>query len=307
MTPPAPAAQPRFFYSDHYTLDWGGHVFPTQKYRRIKERLLAEGHARPEQFAEPLPANREELRRAHTESYLARLMKFTETPELGLYEFEAPCTRAVLDAFEWMAGGTIAAGRAALDTGLCFNLGGGFHHAFAHKGEGFCAINDIAVAIRVLQAEGRIRRAAVIDLDLHQGNGTAKIFEGDVNVFTFSIHQENNYPVKQRSSLDIGLPDYTGDDAYLAALAGALPRVLASRPELVVYVAGADPFEEDQLGLLKLTKKGLLARDKLVFTSCLQAGVAVVPTLAGGYARDFEDVVDIHVQMVRAGLAAKGW
>lgn len=298
---------PRYYYSDHYTLEWGSHVFPTHKYRRIKERLLAEGDAQPAQFAEPPRATRAELLRVHTESYLTRLDKLTETPELGMFEFEAPCTRAVLDAFEWMAGGTIAAARAALQSGLCFNLGGGFHHAFAHKGEGFCALNDIAVAIRVMQAEGRITRAAVIDLDLHQGNGTAKIFAGDPSVFTFSIHQENNYPVKQRSSLDIGLDDYAGDEVYLAALARGLPEVLASKPELVVYVAGADPFAEDQLGLLRLSKAGFEQRDRMVFTSCLAAGAAVAPTLAGGYARDFEDVVDIHVRMVRAGLAAKGW
>jgi acetoin utilization deacetylase AcuC-like enzyme len=298
---------PRFYFSNRYTLDWGAHVFPTQKYRRIRERLIAEGTASAEQFVEAPMATQAELARVHTPTYLARLEALTDQPELGLYEFEAPCTRQVLDAFVAMAGGSIAAARTALDTGLCFNLGGGFHHAFAERGEGFCAINDIAVAIQTMRHEQRIQHAAVIDLDLHQGNGTAKIFERDPAVFTFSIHQENNYPVKQRSSLDIGLEDHAEDDVYLAALERALPQVLSHAPELVVYVAGADPFVEDQLGLLRLTKAGFVQRDAMVFEACIAAGAAVVPVLAGGYARDFEDVVDIHVEMVRAGLRAKGW
>lgn len=302
MNPPVP----RFFYSDAYRLDWGEHVFPVEKYSLILERLLGLGIG-AEWFAKPEPATREELLRVHTGVYLARLEAITSAPELGLYEFEAPCTRAVLDAFYAMAGGTIAAARCALQTGLGMNLGGGFHHAFAHKGEGFCAINDIAVAIRAMQAEGRITRAAVVDLDLHQGNGTAKIFESEPSVFTFSIHQENNYPVKQRSSLDIGLDDHTGDAEYLEALRNALPKVMAHRPELTIYVAGADPFVEDRLGQLELTKEGFKSRDRMVFAACREAGSAVATTLAGGYARAIEDVVDIHVGMLREGLAAMGW
>jgi acetoin utilization deacetylase AcuC-like enzyme len=298
---------PRFYYSDAYRLDWGEHVFPIEKYALILERILRDGISSAEWFAKPEPATEEELLRVHAPGYLARLEAITSTPELGIYEFEAPCTRSVLDAFYAMAGGTIAAARSALATGLCMNLGGGFHHAFGHKGEGFCAINDVAVAIRAMQAEGRIERAAVVDLDLHQGNGTAKIFENDPSVFTFSMHQENNYPVKQRSDLDIGLEDHAGDTEYLEALGGALPRVMDHRPELTIYVAGADPYVEDRLGLLALTKEGFRQRDRMVFAACRAAGSAVATTLAGGYARRVEDVVDIHVGMVREGLAAMGW
>jgi acetoin utilization deacetylase AcuC-like enzyme len=175
------------------------------------------------------------------------------------------------------------------------HLGGGFHHAFADKAEGFCYVNDLAVAVRVLQREARIRRAAVVDCDLHQGNGTARIFAGDDSVFTFSIHQRDLYPPKERSDLDVHLADGTEDDAYLTLLQDALGQVFEGRPELVLYQAGADPYREDQLGSLALTKDGLRERDRIVWEACRRAGVAVAGTLGGGYARRVADTVDIHL------------
>jgi acetoin utilization deacetylase AcuC-like enzyme len=291
---------PRIVHHPRYTLEWPGHVFPTLKYRRVRERLDEEGIARPEDILEPPGASREQLLLVHTPAYLDRLEAMTQRPELGYYEFEAPCTREVLDAFLFMTGGSILAGRRALEEGVGVNLGGGFHHAFADHGEGFCAINDIAVAIRVLRREGAIERALVVDLDLHQGNGTARIFQGDDAVFTFSIHQENNYPIKERSDLDVGLEDFAGDDVYLAALREHLPSLFErSRPDLAVYVAGADPYEHDQLGGLRLTKAGFAERDRLVLGAARERGVPVLALLAGGYAKNPEDVVDIHVAMVR--------
>ena len=204
-----------------------------------------------------------------------------------------------------MAGGTCAAAAAALQDGCAAHLGGGLHHAFAGHGEGFCPVNDVAIAIRVLQRDRRIRSAAVVDLDVHHGNGTAMIFESDPDVFTFSMHQQHNYPFfKPRGDLDIGLEDGVRDERYLGFLHGALPRVIAFRPELIVYVAGADPFEQDRLGGLKLTKAGLAERDRLVIDAARIAGVPVVTVLAGGYAVDVLDTVDIHVatleEMARA-------
>jgi acetoin utilization deacetylase AcuC-like enzyme len=205
------------------------------------------------------------------------------------------------DPFRLMAGGTCAAAAAALQDGGAAHLGGGLHHAFAGHGEGFCPLNDVAVAIRVLQRDRRIRRAAVVDLDVHHGNGTAMIFERDPDVFTFSMHQQHNYPFfKPRGDLDIGLEDGVRDERYLRLLRGSLPRVIESRPELIVYVAGADPFEQDRLGGLKLTKAGLAERDRLVIDAARSAGVPIVTVLAGGYAVDVRDTVDIQVTTVKA-------
>jgi acetoin utilization deacetylase AcuC-like enzyme len=194
-----------------------------------------------------------------------------------------------------MTGGTAAAARLAIETGLGIHVGGGFHHAFANHGEGFCFFNDVALAIRVLQRDRRIERAAIVDLDVHHGNGTSMIFGRDRSVFTFSMHQQHNYPMfKPRGALDIGLPDRIADDEYNAKLRAALPAVFESRPEIVLYLAGADPFEDDQLGGLALTRAGLLARDRIVFDACASAGLPMVVTLAGGYARRLEDTVAIH-------------
>ncbi|HKE00096.1 MAG TPA: histone deacetylase [Planctomycetota bacterium] len=295
-------AEPFLAYRDAYTLEWPGHVFPTTKYRDIRARLLDAGSVRPGDFFEPPDATDDELRLVHTGEYLARLERMTASPELGYFEIEAPVSRGVLDAFRAMAGGTIAVARAAMAGGFAANLGGGFHHAFADHGEGFCALNDVAIALRALQREKRIASAAVVDLDVHQGNGTARIFQGDRNVFTFSIHQENNYPPKERSDLDIGLDDGAGDEEYLAALASALPGILDRKPDVVAYVAGADPFVGDQLGGLALTREGLRRRDALLFGACADRGVPVFATLAGGYSKEPRDVVEIHVAMVEEGI-----
>lgn len=280
----------RVFHSARYELSLPGHVWPTAKYRLVAERLRGRAGFSLE---EPATASWEDLALAHTREYLdkLRLNALTETEVATL---ELPWTPRMADAFRLMTGGTCDAVAAAMTDGAAAHVGGGLHHAFANHGEGFCPLNDIAVAIRKTG-----RRAAVVDCDVHHGNGTAMIFERDPDVFTFSIHQQHNYPLfKPRGSLDIGLEDGAGDDRYLAALAGALPAVLAHHPDLVVYVAGADPFEHDKLGGLALTKGGLVARDRLVIGAARSAGIAVAVVLAGGYAADVRDVVDIHVATI---------
>jgi acetoin utilization deacetylase AcuC-like enzyme len=289
------------FYSPRYEVSLPGHVWPTSKYRLIVERLASRTAVA---VVEPEPASWADLALVHTAEYLGKLRDGTLTPD-DIATLELPWRPEFADAFLLMAGGTVAAARAALADGRAAHIGGGLHHAFANHGEGFCPVNDVAVAIRVLQRDGRIRRAAVIDCDVHHGNGTAMIFERDPGVFTFSIHQQHNYPFfKPRGDLDIGLEDGAGDDRYLSALAGALPRVMESAPELVVYVAGADPFEGDRLGGLKLTKAGLAERDRMVLSAVRDAGVPVVLTLAGGYAADVRDTVDIHTASIVAMVAA---
>jgi acetoin utilization deacetylase AcuC-like enzyme len=204
-----------------------------------------------------------------------------------------------------MSGGTCQAAELAFEDGVCVHLGGGLHHAFPNHGEGFCLFNDVAAAIRRLQRDGLIGRAAIVDLDVHQGNGTAVIFHDDPSVFTLSLHQQHNYPMlKPRSDLDVGLPDATGDRDYLDRLSEALPRALAIRPQLVFYLAGADPFMRDRLGGLALTFEGLRARDRQVFEAARAAGAAVAVVLAGGYAADVEDTVDVHVGTVIEAIAA---
>jgi len=202
--------------------------------------------------------------------------------------------------------GTAGFSNEALTRGAAVNLGGGFHHAGPDRAEGFCYINDLAVAVRTLQHEGRVRRAAVVDLDVHQGNGTAAVFERDETVFTLSIHQENNYPVpKARGSLDVGLEDRTGDEAYRARLDEALERVWAFAPEIVLYQAGADPYRDDQLGGLALTFEGLEARDRAVLEGCARRGIPTAVTLGGGYARQLEDTLRIHLQTCRLVLGGR--
>jgi acetoin utilization deacetylase AcuC-like enzyme len=279
-------------HSRNYHADFGPHVFPVEKYRLLREALEAEGEP-PSRFAAPEPATREQLLTVHTRAYLDDLDGLRRT-ERTVWS-ELPLTPQIVRLFVLSAGGTILAGRLALEGGWAMHLGGGFHHAFADKAEGFCYINDLAVAVRVLQKEGRITRAAVVDCDLHQGNGTARIFAGDDSVFTFSIHQRDLYPPKERSDLDIHLADGTEDDAYLTLLDDGLRQVLGSRPGLVLYQAGADPFREDQLGSLALSKRGLRERDRMVFAACRSAGVPVAGTLGGGYARRVSDTVDIHL------------
>ena len=288
-----------------YEVDIGPHVFPTQKYRLVRERLLAEGTVSDADLVEPAPASNEQVALVHTVDYLQKI----ETGTLSSAEqlvLEVPFSAALREASWICAGGSILAARLALERGIALHLGGGFHHAFPDHGEGFCLINDVAITIRALQREGVIRRAAVVDLDVHHGNGTAAIFQGDPDVFTFSMHQERNYPAwKPPSDLDIGLEDGTGDAEYVALLDEHLPEILARhRPGLVYYLAGADPYRSDQLGGLGLTLEGLRRRDELVFERATSAGVAVAVCLAGGYALQSDDTVEIHCNTVRAAKEA---
>jgi len=292
----------RIVYSPRYGIDIGPHVFPTAKYEAIHRELSAAGGWT---WVEPETASWEDLALVHTAEYLHKARTGTFTAE-EIAEIELPWSPAIVDGFRLMTGGTIVAARLALETGVGIHVGGGFHHAFANHGEGFCIFNDVALAIRVVQREchGRTPSAAIVDLDVHHGNGTAMIFERDASVFTFSMHQQHNYPLfKPRSDLDIGLEDGTRDERYLSLLAGALPRVLASRPDVIFYLAGADPFEKDRLGGLALTKSGLAERDRLVIAAARDAGVPLVTVLAGGYAADVNDTVDIHTATVQVMLA----
>jgi acetoin utilization deacetylase AcuC-like enzyme len=292
-------------YSPRYACDIGPHVFPTTKYGLVRDRLVAEGWVSPEAIFEPTPAPRELLELAHTPQYIDDLEALRVTPRTAYSEL--PLSAGIVESYRLAASGTVAAARAALTHRAAVHLGGGFHHASADRAEGFCYLNDVAIAIRALQASGEIRRAAVVDLDVHQGNGTAMIFENDPTVFTLSLHQESNYPVpKARSTVDVSLADGLSDDAYDRELASALERVWAFAPELVVYVAGADPYVDDQLGGLALTIGGLERRDRRVLEGCAARRIPVVVTLAGGYARRVEDTVAIHTATCRIALAIAG-
>ncbi len=289
----------RVIHSPRYECDIGTHVFPTHKFRLALERLLAEGVIEPEQVLEPEPLPQEALELAHTREYLEEFLQLRPTPRVLLSEL--PITAEIRDAYLLAAGGTVRAARSALEDGSSMHLGGGYHHAMADHAEGFCYLNDIAIAIRVLQRERAIERAAVIDTDVHQGNGTACIFLDDPSVYTFSMHQENNYPIKERSDWDIGLPDGVEDEAYLTLLRDAIPAILERhKPQLVLMVAGADPYREDQLGGLSLSLDGLYTRDQTVVDACAERGIPVVGLTAGGYARQIEDTVTIHVNTTRA-------
>ena len=298
----------KVFYSPRYEVSLPGHIWPTSKYRLIADRLgrRRPGEGGPVPLIEPVEASWDDLALVHTGEYLDKLRANTLTAA-DIATLELPWQPALADAFRLMVGGTCGAAASALDEGRAAHLGGGLHHAFANHGEGFCPLNDVAVAVRVLARDRGLRRAAIVDLDVHHGNGTSMIFERDPGVFTFSIHQQLNYPFfKPRSDLDIGLEDGAGDARYLDALAGALPRVLDSRPEVIVYLAGADPFEHDRLGGLTVTKAGLAARDRLVLDAARAAGVPLVTVLAGGYAADVADTVDIHTATIDAMLASPG-
>ena len=291
----------KLVHSSAYQIDIGPHVWPTAKYDLVRARLLAGALVTSADFVEPVPASWEILALAHTPDYLARVRHVRLSPE-EVARLEVPLTPAIADGFRLMTGGTVTAARLALDDGLAVHLGGGLHHAFAGHGEGFCLFNDVAVSVRELQRDGRITRAAIVDCDVHQGNGTAAIFAGDDRVFTFSLHQQHNYPlVKPPSDLDIGLPDGTSDGTYLHELELAMPDVLADEPELIYYLAGADPYQLDQLGGLRLTMEGLRQRDRLVLEAA--GAVPLVIVLAGGYARRIEDTVAIHTATVVEALA----
>ena len=285
----------RLVYHERYDLNLGRHVFPSQKYRWLHDRLLRTRFAAPEDFVAPEPAIDGDVLLVHGEEWVAKLRSGTLTYH-DILRLEIPYSRQMVEAFWLAAGGTILTSRLALESGLAFNIGGGFHHAFRDHGEGFCAINDIAIAIRRMQRDGAIRRAMVVDCDVHHGNGTAAIFAQDQSVFTLSVHQFHNYPTeKPLSDLDIHLPDGAGDDEYLERLGNGYRASLAMfDPELLIYVAGADPYHEDQLGGLSLTFQGLRARDRLVIETAHARRIPVAIVLAGGYAESVEDTITIH-------------
>jgi acetoin utilization deacetylase AcuC-like enzyme len=289
-------------HSPGYFCDIGLHVFPMEKFGLLRQRLVAEGAIAEADVLEPEPASRADLLRVHTVEYLDDLEGLRWTRRT--MNSELPLAPDIVRAYVLAAGGTTLAAREALARGCGVHLGGGFHHAYPDHAEGFCYIHDIGVALRVLQHEGRVRRAAVVDLDVHQGNGTARLFRDDESVFTLSLHQERNFPIpKEPGDLDVGLEDGTEDAEYLEKLARALEAVWAAGPELVVYLAGADAYREDQLGGLKLTLAGLEARDHLVLDGCARRGLPVAVTLGGGYARRLEDTIQIHLATCRLALA----
>jgi acetoin utilization deacetylase AcuC-like enzyme len=283
-----------------YEVDIGPHVFPTRKYRLILDRLLSDGTLRESNLIRPDPASDEQVGLVHTAEYVCKITtgQLSRIEEMTL---EVPFSTDLRDAMWLCAGGSILTGSKALDCGLAVHLGGGFHHAFPDHGEGFCLINDVAIAIRTLLQQGQIERAMVIDCDVHHGNGTAAVFRDDPTVFTFSIHQERNYPAwKPPSDLDIGLDDRTGDAEYLRSLERHVPEIIQRHdPELAFYLAGADPYQEDQLGGLSLTIDGLRKRDQMVLEYLRSRGIPVAVTLAGGYAVNHADTVEIHCNTVR--------
>ncbi len=290
----------RVFYSDIYTIRLPeGHRFPMIKYQLLYEAVRAAGLVRDADLQTAQAASDEEILRAHDRDYLERLtvgqLTAKEIRRIGL-----PWSPELVARARHSVGGTIAACRAALEDGLAVNLAGGTHHAFRDHGQGYCVLNDVVIAARAMEAEGRVRQVLVVDCDVHQGNGTAAMAQGDASILTFSIHSESNFPLfKEQSDLDVALPDGTGDEDYLAALDAGLAQILARADgELAVYLAGADPFYEDRLGNLALTKDGLARRDRFVLERCREAGLAVAVVMAGGYSPRVQDIVDIHLQTV---------
>jgi acetoin utilization deacetylase AcuC-like enzyme len=323
----------KLVYSDAYYLPIGDHVFPAEKYRRIRDRLITDKVAEPADFLEPEPASDQDILLVHKPEYVQKLRTGTLSPREEM-EMEIPYSRDLVESFWLAAGGSILAARQALVDKICISIGGGFHHAFPDHGEGFCMIHDVAVAIRRMQHDDKIRTAMTLDCDVHQGNGTAAIFAGTRtasallpsssvstvqppasapgrskmrganagDVFTISLHQHNNYPLwKPPSSIDVDLPDGCGDADYLAWLDNALSSGLRQfEPDLLCYVAGADPYREDQLGGLDLSIEGLKKRDELVFRVARARDLPVMVTYAGGYAQNVEDTVTIHSNTVVA-------
>lgn len=289
------------FYCDHLSFPLpAGHRFPLGKYPLLRDALLTSSVVSPaDMLASPL-ATDEQILRVHDREYLHRLQNGQLTAK-ELRRIGLPWSPELVQRARCSAGGTVAACRAALQDGVAVNVGGGTHHAFRDHGQGFCLFNDIVIAARTMQAEGRVQRVVVLDCDVHQGNGTAAIAAGDPTIFTFSIHNEHNFPLrKERSDLDVGLGDGTGDKAYLQALEEGLQQALRlSRADLAVYLAGADPYAGDLLGRFALTKDGLARRDRMVFSHCQQSGLPVAVLMAGGYARDIHDIVDINLQTAR--------
>lgn len=297
----------KLVYHENYDLQLGEHVFPSQKYRLVRDALLNEQIADASDFLRPEPADDADVLRVHTPDYVHKLKTGTLNPMEKL-RLEIPAGPETVRAFWLAAGGTILAAQRALKDGFAGNVGGGFHHACPAHGEGFCMIHDVAIAIRRLQADGAIRTAMVVDTDVHQGNGTASIFAKDDSVFTLSIQQENNYPSpKPPSDLDLNLPDGITDADYLAILEQGIQQAFTEfHPDVVFYVAGADPYREDQLGGLALSIEGLKRRDRLVFEHVRRLGIPVAITLAGGYARRVEDTVRIHLNTFLAARDLAG-
>lgn len=288
------------FYSPYYYADIGeGHVFPIRKFELVRERLLTEGTLDANEIVEPEPALVEDLLLVHTDDYIKRLMDGTLTPK-EIRKLGLPWSKSLVRRSFHAISGTINASRRALIHGISSNLAGGTHHAFPDRGEGFCVLNDVAVAIRVLQRESLAQRFLIVDCDVHQGNGTAFIFQNSPEVFTFSMHGAKNYPLfKETSTLDIELPDNTSDTNFLETLSEALPRIFTHDPDLVFYLAGADPYEKDKLGRLGLTIEGLRKRDEMVLAFAKSHGVPLLTTMSGGYAADIEDTVEIHCNTIR--------
>ncbi|BCS35717.1 histone deacetylase [Luteitalea sp. TBR-22] len=297
----------RAFYCDHFVLPLPeGHRFPMDKYARLRARVLQEQLLPPGGLIEPPAAAWEDLLRVHTPEYVARVRDGALTRE-EQRRIGFPWSPAMVERSRRSVGGTIEAARAALQDGASANLAGGTHHAFRDRGEGYCVFNDVAVAAVTLLETGRVRQVAVVDLDVHQGNGTAAIFAHDRRVFTCSLHGATNYPFrKERSDLDVPLPDGTGDEAYLSALAVSLDAVFDTAPDLVFYVAGADPYEGDRLGKMRLTEAGLRRRDAIVLGRCRAEAVPVAVSMAGGYAPDVDAIVRIHAGTIAEAAACAG-
>jgi acetoin utilization deacetylase AcuC-like enzyme len=295
----------KLVYHEGYDLRLGEHVFQSQKFRMIRDLVLAEDIAEPTDILAPEPATDEDILRVHTRAWVNKLKHDTLSASERM-RLEIPYSEAAVRGFWLAAGGSILAAKRALQDDFGFNIGGGFHHAFPGHGEGFCMIHDVAVAIRRLQADGDLRKVLVVDTDVHQGNGTAAIFADDPDVFTVSLHQENNYPQpKPPSDLDVNLADGTGDEEYLELLDKALADAFRRfAPEMIFYIGGADPYREDQLGGLWLSMGGLQKRDALVFAEARLRGLPVAVAFAGGYARKVEDTVRIHANTIVAAREA---
>jgi acetoin utilization deacetylase AcuC-like enzyme len=290
----------KVFYSDHFVLPLPeGHRFPMVKYSMLRDRVAAAGICGPEEMRVPRPVSDEEILRAHDRDYLRRVVEGTlsrnEMRRIGF-----PWSERMVERSKRASGGTLGACLAALEDGFAANLAGGTHHAFADQGEGYCVFNDSAIAARAVRAGGLVERVVVLDTDVHQGNGTAAVLRGDPSVFTFSIHGARNFPFrKEESDLDIPLPDDADDGEFLEALEGGLEKALeASGAGLAIYLAGADPYEDDRLGRLSVSREGLAERDRLILESCRERGIPVAVTMAGGYAHKVEDTVDIHFRSI---------
>jgi acetoin utilization deacetylase AcuC-like enzyme len=290
----------KVFYSDHFVLPLPqGHRFPMVKYSMLRERVAEAGLCEPAEMRVPRPVSDKEILRTHERSYLRRVVEGALS-QREMRRIGFPWSERMVERSRRASGGTLGACLAALEDGLAANLAGGTHHAFADRGEGYCVLNDSAIAARAVQADGLVERVVVLDTDVHQGNGTAAILRGDPSVFTFSIHGARNFPFrKEVSDLDIPLPDGADDGEFLGALEDGLKEALAaSKAGLAIYLAGADPYVDDRLGRLSVSKEGLAERDRLVLEACRERGIPVVVTMAGGYARKVEDTVDIHFRSI---------